>query len=558
MMGARWRIGAPALLGWLLVGALSLATPRLAVGADGENVEGWVVAIQDGDIVVDVAKARGARDGDVVELWRPIELRHPVTGKKVKDRFRIGSLRLAQVRSELAIARAEGALDREPEPGDVVLLRLEVEAAPAEPVEGVPERPGPSGPPVLPAEVADDPEAIAVASLFEALRGQSVTRRVKTYEDYVRAHSSSPYARTLYEEATLLRELYEVRGEGERARKPRVVSFAPPGDALAGRPLTLAVEVAGDVNGALLHTRVEGEASYSTVVMKGLQGGYYATTLPAERMVEGRLDYVLVVTSSDGGARPVLGSAEMPLAIDVRDQPLPEAPESPRATVAVWTDYADYNRMRGNDTVWQTEGFFGMRFGDTGVRALRSGFGVYRGVGGSLEELDELELSARQVGLTYGYLEMELGFAEPFSLILRGAVGLLDEGVTGGGQAFVRIGSDLDTNLQLGAELLGGVGLRGIAQLELNVFPAVPILLRTEVTNQPAGMSASSDTVIPEDDNAAATSTSLGQNDIGGRGVVQVGYRFFDSLMIAARGSYQGRTIKHSGPGFGGAVSYTW
>jgi len=29
-------------------------------------------------------------------------------------------------------------------------------------------------------------------------------------------------------------------------------------------------------------------------------------------------------------------------------------------------------------------------------------------------------------------------------------------------------------------------------------------------------------------------------------------------LVISARGSYQGRTINHAGPGFGGAVTYQW
>src|SRR5207247_79527 len=95
--------------------------------------------------------------------------------------------------------------------------------------------------------------------------------------------------------------------------------------------------------------------------------------------------------------------------------------------------------------------------------------------------------SAREVGLTYGYLEGEAGLDPALSLIARLALGLRDAGVTGGGEAAVRIGSDRKTNLLLGGELLGGIGLRGMAQLEWNTFRRVPILLRTEVTNQPAG-----------------------------------------------------------------------
>ena len=77
-------------------------------------------------------------------------------------------------------------------------------------------------------------------------------------------------------------------------------------------------------------------------------------------------------------------------------------------------DYADYNRLRGNDRSLQLEFDFGLRLGDDGLRALRSGFGVYRGVGGSLVDLDELDLSPRKTGLTYGYLEAELAVDRGF------------------------------------------------------------------------------------------------------------------------------------------------
>ena len=68
------------------------------------------------------------------------------------------------------------------------------------------------------------------------------------------------------------------------------------------------------------------------------------------------------------------------------------------------------------------------------------------------------------------------------------------------------------------------------------------------MTNQPAGVTPS----------AAAASTSGGSGDIGGRGIVQVGFRIVPELVIALRGSFQGRTIQHAGPGFGGAVGYQW
>jgi hypothetical protein len=101
----------------------------------------------------------------------------------------------------------------------------------------------------------------------------------------------------------------------------------------------------------------------------------------------------------------------------------------------------------------------------------------------------------------------------------------------------------------LGGEVLGSIGLRGITQLELATFPKVPILFRTEVTNQPAGMSGRGD---------REETVSREQGDVGARAIAQVGYRVVPELTLAVRGSYQGRTINHAGPGFGGGVTYTW
>ena len=48
-----------------------------------------------------------------------------------------------------------------------------------------------------------------------------------------------------------------------------------------------------------------------------------------------------------------------------------------------------------------------------------------------------------------------------------GMIGLEDDGVNGGAQALLRIGNDRDTNLSIGGEVLGGIGLRGITELQL-------------------------------------------------------------------------------------------
>jgi len=168
-------------------------------------------------------------------------------------------------------------------------------------------------------------------------------------------------------------------------------------------------------------------------------------------------------------------------------------------------------------------------------------------------ELDSLGRKARRVGLTYGYLEGEFAPSKIVGLIGRVAFGLTDDGVNGGGQFFLRLGNDRLTNLLLGGEVLGGIGTRGIAELQWNTLPRVPIVLRTEVTNQPAGVSSRRSSA-PD----PSSTVAMDPGDIGARAMVQVGYRLVPELTVALRASYEGRTIQHAGPGAGAGVTYSW
>jgi len=538
--------------GLLVSSAAVWAQPRpdpraasAATAAQAAEIEGVVLAVQDQDLVIDIGSSRGATVGASATLWRPIKLKHPVTGKLVVDRFRLGPLELTQVRPSMSLAREAGQLSRTPQVGDVVLFTPVVvpEASAATPPSGVAAGKEPASAP----EPQKDPEAAAVSAIFDDLHGADLVTRIRRYEDYVRTNPEGRFARVLYEEAAALRSLLQ-REEKEKQAQPRVERFEGAREVVSGGPLRLAIELNDVATGAVLHVRSAGEPAYVSLPMSSAGPGYFAAQVPAEKLKPPTLEYFIEATHTQGEPVAVVGKAESPRRVDVLDAVRPVKPRKLVGMVEVLTDYADYNRFLGNDRVWQTEGTFGVRIGDTGVRAVRSGFGVYRGVGGTVRDLDVLNLKPREVGLTYGYLEAEFGVVPAFSVIGRLAVGLRDEGVGGGGQLLLRIGSDLGTNLLLGGELLGGVGLRSITQLEWKSFERFPILLRIEVTNQPAGFSS----------RTTDADTSSGDGDVGGRGIVQVGFRVTPALLVAARGSFQGRTIQHAGPGFGGAVGYTW
>lgn len=555
------------------------AQARPGAAARGQvEVQGVVLEINQDDLVLDLGAATGVTENQVIEIWRPFKLKHPVTGRILTDRFKIGQIQIGQVRPAMSLARPQGTLARPAAPGDLVIFTRAVAAppAPSSPSSAPPSPLSAAGSPSAPSPASsaistpydDDEEPAArpgpadvdarnVTRMFEALRGQSIATRITRYEQFLRMHPDSRFVQVLYEESMALRQLLT------RAPSPRpsIAEAAPqrprlesgPGELRGrqGRALRVAVELGGPVKGAVLQLRRKGETLFTTTPMAAAGKGYWAAEIPASRVQDRDLEYFIEAVGERGAAVAVLGGPGVPERIEVEPAPPVRVPPSGTGSVGVLTDFADYNRARGNDWAWQTEGTFGMRFKDLGIRAVRMGFGVYRGVSGTVKELDEDGLAPREVGLTYGYVEGEFGIHRYFSLIGRAAVGLLDEGVSGGGQLFGRIGSDRGTNLLLGGEVLGGVGLRSIIELQLNTFERFPIVLRTEVTNQPAGISPSPSRELP-------AGVAEGQSDVAGRGIVQVGFRPVPELTLAVRGSFQGRNINHAGPGVGGFVGYTW
>jgi hypothetical protein len=553
--------------------AAATAAPGTRSAAAPADVSGTVLSIDEEDIVLDLGSQKGATEGAIVELWRPFKLRHPVTGRTLTDRFRIGSLRLMQVQRTLALARPEGPLARTPASGDVAILAhaaprqavsSSVAATPSAPgasksTAKTPTPVGASGSPTAAPRVSEspdgerlDPEGRELCALFESLKGEPIAKRVRRYEQYLQAHPSGTYSRVLWEEAAALRQLLTGSSAGpsqDASGSPDAV-FTPPSSARANEPITIGVEIP-DVAGAVLHVRHAGEVAYRTLPMKTAGARYYRATVAAEEMQAPEVEYFIESVDAKGAATAAVGAATAPQRMDVQEGPHPVPPSRPAASAAIYTDYADYNRLRGNDYAWQTEGIFALRYADKGVRAVRTGFGAYRGAGGSVYELDTLGLAPRKVGLTYGYLEGEYAPSPVIGLIARLAFGLTADGVNGGGQLFLRLGNDRLTNILLGGEVLGGIGTRGIAELQWNTLPRVPIVLRTEVTNQPAGSTSSSST-------PADGTTAEGKGDIGARAMVQVGYRIVPELTLALRASYEGRTIQHSGPGAGAGVMYSW
>jgi len=85
------------------------------------GVEGYVVAIEGGDLILDLGSTRGVSEGEHLELWRPLKLVHPVTRRIVSDRYRIGSIVVEQVRPTISLGKLDETPLRPPAPGDIVI-----------------------------------------------------------------------------------------------------------------------------------------------------------------------------------------------------------------------------------------------------------------------------------------------------------------------------------------------------------------------------------------------------------------------------------------------------
>jgi len=248
-----------------------LAPGRAHAQTTDVTTEGMVIDVEKDDLVVDVGLRAGAAEGAVVEIWRPLRLKHPVTGKIIVDRFLIGRLRLTQVRPNLSLAKPEGTLSRPAEKGDVVVL---ARAA----------TPTPTPTPTSTTPPSTDDETRALSQLFDTLRGTDVVTRIRAYETYIGQRPQGPYARVLWEES---QELHKLLTPSEAsvpaARKSTDVSaWAEPIEhVVAGEPLRIAIGLVGDASGAVLHTRKVGNPTYSSEPMTKVGTEYWAATRDA-------------------------------------------------------------------------------------------------------------------------------------------------------------------------------------------------------------------------------------------------------------------------------------
>ncbi len=536
--------------------SVPLAVVCVALGATSmaraqEPIRATVVRIEGEDVFLDLARPI-AREGFVLALYRPVEVRHPITRRTLRDRFQIGELEITQPGDVLSIAHTRGGMSRNVEVGDVA------EAAPPPPSPPQVAEVGPTASqvecaeaaaPLCPALPLADPEEGALTRAFVATLGQPIGRRLVVYRSYLSQFPSSPHRAAIEADLEALSALApHVRSRDisrGRLRELRAaLQMQPIERAIAGQPRTigLAVRAGAGIVAVRFQYRPRGERAYAVLDLVPDADGHVRGTLPGEAIAPPGFDYFIEVVDDAGLAVEAFASAAHPSSVAVAGAE--PAVNTPRSRARLSSEYVSFDTFAtgaGRDYYVIVEGDVLYRILYSVLYGVRLGYGSLEGRGRPLRELD-MGMPGRDVGWAYGYLELEARFHELFSMVGRFTIGVGQpsdpavqaEGVRAGAQVRVRIGEELGTHLLLGGEFLPELGLRGYIALQWELAASWPTRAEVHITDQP---------------NFA---------DIGVRVVLEQGYRFESWLALSVRLSYQGRRIDHTGLGAGLALTFDW
>ena len=529
------------LLALALLPAAAFAQPR------GEPT-GAVLRIDGRDVYVDVGRAAGATPGMRLRVMRPVTAMRPGTQQLLEDRFALGELELAEVGEVLSRARPESALARAIRLGDRVDLPqpAPADAAPAATASAA--RGG--APPCQPAPSKEarlgDVEAAAFRQAWLGAQGLPAARRAEHWQSWLAMHPSGALADAIRSEVAALRAVAARPGGAERLTLPAELepTVTAPRRSFEGDPIEVVLTFPGRSapRAASLNWRPAGEPLYQPIAFAG-EGRHWRARLPREGARSPAIEYWVGIVDEAGGERPRAGTPDAPARIEVLPTAGgPSARRTDRSEVGLWTDYADWNRFRGNDYHWNLEGEFLYRV-LSDLHSLKLGFGLYQGRGQSLESAIANERAAGagtvhydsvEVGYNYVFTEFDIRASELIGLVAKGIAGVDRNGLAGGIEGKLRIGRDPGTHLVIGVGFTEGIGNRNEISLAWDAVRGWPMMATVVVTNEPVG------------------------EDYGVRFVWQVGRslnRWFD---LSARLGYELRDIDHAGFGIGLAGRFHW
>ena len=508
----------------LLVLMVLLSAPALAAGRPAS-----VLRIEGADAFVDLGRAEASRPGERLRVYRVIEARHPVTGKVLRDRFLLGEAEVLEAGEMLSRISAPDEVLTQLEVGDEV-ESVEPTAPRERPATSVPAQPSSASVAAGPS----DAERTALRSAWNAAVKSPPAERAKVWEGFLAAWPQTDLVGPLRAEIALLKEASASRRLVAEPAAPVLYVRAPRRVFTHERVTVSLSSVAGPTPRAVMvHWREKGSPTFRTVHMDTEPFGHFRATLPVQPAPVQGLEYYVEAVDPSGATLAASGNSTRPQDIEVLRPPRDERIEyRDRSRVRLIDEYVDFNRFKGNDVYNLFEADFLYRV-YTVVHAVRVGFGNYRGVGTPKALLDE-GVPGRSVGYTYGFGELELRLHPSLSLLFKGSAGVTPEGLRGGADIGLRIGSETGTSLLIRGAKVADIGQRASLALAWDSVRDWPMSAEVVVTNEPIG------------------------EDLGVRLIYTVGRSVTPWLDLTGRVSYQLRDINHSGFGLGLGTTFHW
>lgn len=502
--------------------------------ADDEILRGSVVRIEAKEIYVSLGSSHGVVRGAALRIKRPITLRHPITRASISDWIPIGSASVTEAGYEMSRA-VVGELVAEIKVGDIAEVLID-RPEPPHPVEH-----GPVAPPV-------DPATAEVLGVLTAQAGQSIDVRIAGWERYLSIRPSSRYSagiRRELDELRALRDQMRMPGSIHGAERIATVTHTAPTIARAGAslPLAFVLDQPDRVASAYLHYRPHGAPTYRAVLLTRDHSLYLHGAIPAEVVEAPGVDYFVEVAMPNGTSGLALGAPAGPITVEVRPPTLLDqiGARSAGSTVRFTADSLNFNSLDHragdrSDHLYTANLDFTYRLRSV-IESVGVGGGVYAGTGGSRDGMWTETNAAPTTGFRYGYADMEVGgHADGIHVSVGGQLiaGVGKAGFGLGGEGRLRIGERDGTNVVFLGRTIDRVGF--LSQIRFGTRVAAPLGLGISVgaTDQPS------------------------EGDVGVVLGTELELYAIRNVSILARGSWEGRSVDHSGVGGGGGVAFSW
>ncbi len=504
-----------------------------------------VVMVTKDEIVFDRGTEAGVKAGDKVVLYRTITIHHPLSREKITDKFPIGEVRVAESSELLSIIKNSKRLAHAPKAGDLVLVSKKQPAKPDRQPEAAEPEPVQMPCPTVPATGMTG-EVKALHSAYLKSLGRSIDRRIWVYEQFVDRYPTGAYAEAVQDEIAWLGVLRQEKTEEDEKIEPGAAVLHSPittlevGDVAQ---MVIAIVSRRPIHGARLFLRKVGDEGFDEMALEPTGAYYFRGVIPEQYVSErGRFEYFIEVAFVEGESVPKVASGANPHVVKVTTPVVDKIEYADRSVARVMFEYVNFDMDKNvDDEYWAFEADYFYRI-STFLYGVRVGMGIFSGTGGVLKEIEESKDNNLEAAVNYGYLEGEFEIVPMFHFMLRLAVGNHRTGDEDammnsvfGFEGGVRIGEERKTNLVASGAVLQRIGYEARLALEINVFRRVPINLEGLVTNYP-----------------------VNDSHPGLRIVLGTGFRFTDWLAILVRGSWNARTIRHTGFGGGASLALSW